>query len=107
MPFQLLKAPHGAVPRLDDRPAVDDDEALHGIRCPHCEWRPSVTSEWCCWWEPDAPEARFDSCGTEWNTFATNGRCPGCHHQWRWTSCLRCDAWSLHDDWYVEKRLRH
>ena len=43
-----------------------------------------------------------DACGTAWNTFATRGRCPGCAHQWRWTSCLRCDQWSPHGDWYEE-----
>jgi hypothetical protein len=28
--------------------------------------------------------------------------CPGCAHQWRYTACLRCEGWSLHEDWYVE-----
>ena len=37
----------------------------------------------------------------EWNTFATRGLCPGCQHQWRYTSCLECAAWSLHEDWYA------
>jgi len=22
---------------------------------------------------------------------------------WRWTSCLRCAGWSLHEDWYEEE----
>ena len=48
----------------------------------------------------DTPEPPFDGCGTSWNTFLTRGRCPGCRHQWQWTSCLRCHGWSLHEDWY-------
>jgi hypothetical protein len=47
-----------------------------------------------------SPEPPFKGCGTVWNTFLTKGRCPGCSHQWRWTSCLQCQQWSLHDDWY-------
>jgi hypothetical protein len=42
----------------------------------------------------------FDGCGARWNTFTTRGKCPGCRHQWQWTSCLRCLGWSLHEDWY-------
>ena len=38
-----------------------------------------------------------------WNTFETRGKCPDCAHQWRWTSCLRCEGWSRHEDWYVKK----
>ena len=41
-------------------------------------------------------------CNMSWNTFDTKGRCPGCSHQWRHTSCLKCQAWSPHDDWYVK-----
>ena len=51
----------------------------------------------------DTPEPPFDFCLTSWNTFATHGRCPGCRHQWIWTSCLRCEEWSLHEDWYERK----
>ncbi|PYR66924.1 MAG: hypothetical protein DMF87_07020 [Acidobacteria bacterium] len=69
------------------------------MRCPLCGWRPSASSRWCCD-SVDGPEPPFDSCGTIWNTFSTRGRCPGCGHQWKWTSCLRCHEWSPHDDWY-------
>ena len=30
-------------------------------------------------------------------------KCPGCAHQWVWTSCPQCHEWSLHDDWYAEE----
>jgi hypothetical protein len=97
-PWQLLKET-----RLPDQPIVDDsiedDEGLSGIRCPRCAWRPDASSRWRCAWV-DTPEPYFDSCGTVWNTFSTKGRCPGCHHQWQWTSCLRCSQWSPHSDWY-------
>ena len=80
----------------------DADEAFSRIRCPLCRWQPTASSMWGC--ESAAtPEPFFESCGTVWNTFSTRGRCPGCGHQWRWTSCLRCAGWSLHEDWYEER----
>jgi len=79
----------------------DEDEASVGIRCPLCAWRPSPSSRWACVCT-DTPEPFFPSCGTSWNTFETRGRCPGCGHQWIWTSCLHCGEWSLHADWYEE-----
>jgi len=78
---------------------IDDEEVFGGIRCPLCKWQPSPSSRWACLWI-ETPEPFFESCGTSWNTFATHGRCPGCQHQWKWTSCLSCSEWSLHDDWY-------
>jgi hypothetical protein len=98
--LQLLKKPEPrgrleTIERADD----DEDKAFEGIRCPLCEWRPSPSSTWCCFVE-DTPEPKFDWCGTSWNTFTTRGRCPGCQHQWKWTSCLRCAGFSLHEDWY-------
>jgi hypothetical protein len=78
---------------------TDDDESFERIRCPLCHWRPVRSSTWCCHGE-GTPEPPFEWCGTSWNTFTTRGRCPGCRHQWRWTSCLRCHGWSLHEDWY-------
>ena len=86
-----------------DLTGIAEDEGLNGIRCPCCDWRPSPSSRWCCYWTPfESPEPFFEACGTAWNTFATRGRCPGCSHQWTWTSCLRCGEWSLHDDWYED-----
>lgn len=85
------------IPRIDLHD--DDEEAPQGVRCPKCNWRPAESDLWCCL-AIDTPEPPFPSCGTEWHTFSTHGKCPGCSHQWRWTSCLRCGQWSLHEDWY-------
>ena len=82
--------------------SVHDRDAFHRIRCPLCEWQPTSTSVWACYSE-GTPEPFFGGCGTLWNTFETKGLCPGCAHQWRWTSCLSCHGWSRHDDWYVEE----
>jgi len=80
---------------------LESDDELSGIRCPACGWRPSASSRWSCAWA-GGPEPFFESCWTVWNTFATRGCCPGCSHQWRWTSCLQCSEWSPHDEWYEE-----
>jgi hypothetical protein len=84
-------------------PDVDDDASRRAgrarIRCPLCEWQPTAQSQWACVGD-GTPEPFFGGCGTIWNTFETRGRCPGCRHQWTWTSCLRCHGWSLHEDWY-------
>ena len=73
--------------------------ASQAVRCPVCQWRPTASSEWLC--DPTGtPEPPFAACGTVWNTFATRGRCPGCAHQWHWTTCHRCGVCSPHDDWY-------
>ena len=72
------------------------------IRCPLCKWQPPKSSRWCCA-DCDFPEFFYGACYTFWNTFETGGKCPGCLHQWRWTSCLRCEGWSLHEDWYVKE----
>ena len=82
--------------------APDEEDAFSRIRCPLCAWRPSPNDRWSCVWTEGSPEPRFPSCGAIWNTFETSGRCPGCLHQWRWTSCLRCAGWSPHDDWYED-----
>ena len=85
---------------------LEDDQELRGIKCPLCGWRPSASSLWFCDCV-ETPEPFFQGCGTAWNTFLTHGRCPGCSHQWRWTSCHRCEEWSLHNDWYEETDARH
>jgi hypothetical protein len=84
-----------------DLSQFDEAEPFSGIRCPCCRWRPLASSRWNCACV-GGPEPHFDGCGTTWNTFATRGRCPGCHHQWYWTSCLRCAQWSRHQDWYED-----
>ena len=98
----LLKESRRIDPVVTTRVDLGDDESLNGVRCPLCSWRPSKDDVWCCL-SHDTPEPPFPSCGTEWNTFSTHGRCPGCSHQWKWTSCLRCGEWSLHDDWYERR----
>jgi hypothetical protein len=84
---------------------TDDDLGQHNtperIRCPLCEWVPASSSRWCCDHQ-HTPEPPFPSCGTVWNTFSTRGRCPGCAHQWQWTSCFACGQSSPHDDWYEQ-----
>ena len=101
--LELLKKPEprGRLETIE-RSDEDEDKEFEGIRCPLCEWRPSPSSTWCCA-ANDTPEPKFDWCGTVWNTFTTRGRCPGCQHQWKWTSCLSCHGWSLHEDWYEER----
>lgn len=92
-----LETPLKVVPDLDER------DAFAGIRCPLCDWRPDDSSLWRC--DPShGPEPPFPGCGAVWNTFRTAGQCPGCSHQWKWTSCLSCHRWSLHADWYEDKR---
>jgi hypothetical protein len=72
------------------------------IRCPLCNWSPTASSRWTCA-SVDAPEYFYGGCYTSWNTFETRGRCPTCAHQWTWTSCLFCQQWSQHEDWYAKK----
>ena len=95
----LKKADTQRNPEVVIRYAPDDEKMFERIRCPLCSWRPDSSSMWSCWAE-DTPEPPFNWCGTSFNTFLTRGRCPGCQHQWQWTSCLRCHGWSLHEDWY-------
>ena len=71
------------------------------IRCPLCDWQPKKDSRWFCI-SIGPPENYSGGCGHGWNTFDTRGRCPGCSHQWRYTTCFGCNRWSLHDDWYVQ-----
>ena len=73
---------------------LEDDDAFSRIRCASSRWHCLVFGT------PDPP---FDACGAVWNTFSTGGRCPGCGHQWRWTTCLRCQQHSLHKDWYASE----
>jgi hypothetical protein len=82
---------------------ADSDDRFNRIRCPLCSWQPKPTSVWCCSCL-STPEPFFPACGTVWNTFSTRGRCPGCSHQWKWTTCLRCGNYSIHEDWYEESR---
>lgn len=69
------------------------------VRCPACGWQPEKSARWHCV-DTGAPEHFSPGCGTQWNTFETGGKCPGCSHQWTWTACLKCNAWAKHEDWY-------
>ena len=80
-------------------PELEDDDAPGRIRCPECEWQPNPSSLWYCA-DSAYPERFFGGCATAWNTFDTRGKCPGCGHLWRWTVCLSCGIWSLHEHWY-------
>ena len=103
MSLQLLRRDkQTSGPAIDEITKRDQEDVFAGIRCPRCNWRPSGSSLWCCDCK-GTPEPVFESCGTIWNTFSTRGRCPGCSHQWLWTSCLRCRDASLHESWYELK----
>lgn len=79
------------------------DSVEHGrrVRCPRCHWEPAKFDRWICT-SQGAPEYFDLGCGTAWNTFDTHGQCPGCRHQWQWTSCLACHEWSPHEEWYED-----
>lgn len=98
----LNKTPVVRAPDVFIRDATNEDDAFERIRCPLCAWTPSASSRWFCSGGGGTPEPPFEGCGTAWNTFTTRGLCPGCQHQWQWTSCLRCSGWSLHEDWYED-----
>ena len=97
--YALLKRdPHWRPIVIDD--AADDERPGEPrIRCPLCAWEPRRGDLWTCWDCP-VPEGLARGCGTSWHTFDTGGRCPGCLHQWVWTTCLACGRWSPHADWY-------
>lgn len=82
-----------------------DETNFRRIRCPKCKWQPKSSSRWFCA-DCDFPEYFYGGCWTSWNTFETKGKCPGCGHLWRWTSCLRCGGWAKHVDWYEESGKR-
>lgn len=88
--------------QLYEEPRLENVDRWSRIRCPHCQWQPTRASRWHCS-ECPVPEGLLQGCGTVWNTFDTRGRCPGCQHQWRWTSCHACYGWSPHDDWYDDE----
>ena len=74
---------------IQGEPMLSPDGAR--IRCPKCDWKPSVESRWGC------------KCRHVWNTFLTGGLCPECGYQWTVTSCLGCGEMSPHADWYVRE----
>lgn len=70
------------------------------IRCPKCNWEPDGQPYWMCSNMLRGPRGEPIPCGCVWNTFATRGKCPDCHFQWKDTKCPRCHKWSKHRDWY-------
>ena len=58
------------------------------IACPKCQWQPDGRSYWKC------------TCGHQWNTFETKGKCPECEVQWQDTYCPACSKPSAHNEWY-------
>lgn len=101
--FTLFRIGSGPTDKLDTILEHDDDSNYSGIRCPICKWKPNAYSRWYCSGDEDDPPEYFAGCNTCWNTFDTHGVCPGCDHQWVWTTCLYCYGDSLHEDWYITK----
>ncbi|MGD8897805.1 MAG: hypothetical protein PVJ73_17385 [Acidobacteriota bacterium] len=90
-PMLLLKGDPERLrtPRTRERPGQRPGRPR--IRCPRCGWEPGREDRWMC------------ECLHVWNTFDTRGVCPACGQKWSETQCLRCRAWSKHDDWYAEE----
>ena len=97
--WQVLKRQTFDDVRQYTKDKASDREGTLRIRCPVCLWQPSPSSRWTCACH-NTPEPPFNSCGAVWNTFETRGRCPGCGHQWIWTTCLSCAVASRHEEWY-------
>ena len=102
MLWQVLKQENAGDVRQHTQVKESDGDGASRIRCPLCFWQPSASSRWTCYVR-GTPEPPFDGCGTVWNTFDTRGKCPGCGHQWIWTTCLHCRVASRHEDWYEEE----
>lgn len=101
--YLLLKRDPHWRPMAIDETAGDVRPDEPRIRCPLCGWEPRSSDLWTCW-DCTVPEGLARGCGTSWHTFDTGGRCPGCDHQWAWTTCLACGRWSRHADWYSRDR---
>jgi hypothetical protein len=101
MMWQLLKQRTSDDVRQDTEDKESDRDGTFRIRCPLCDWQPSASSRWRCV-QQGTPEPPFNACGTVWNTFDTRGKCPGCGHQWTWTTCHQCQVASRHEEWYEE-----
>lgn len=101
-PVFLFKKTPETVEIFDSLTKDRVESGFEKIRCPLCNWKPKKANRWSCA-DCDAPEFFYGGCYQTWNTFETRGKCPNCAHQWRWTSCLKCHGWSLHEDWYEKK----
>jgi hypothetical protein len=96
--FQKTSSPDDSFDRIKELDKEKTD--FNRIRCPLCQWQPQKSDRWMCA-DGGEPEYYYNACYTSWNTFETGGRCPGCNHQWRWTTCLSCHGFSRHEAWYV------
>jgi hypothetical protein len=65
----------------------------HGLRCPNCGWVPFAISAWKC-----------KECRYVWDSFATGGACPRCHHQHQETACVRCRRIFANRQWGKAER---
>ncbi|MEP7039530.1 MAG: hypothetical protein ABI891_14450 [Acidobacteriota bacterium] len=97
--FRKSYTPEEIIEKFSEKQTDETD--FSRICCPLCKWQPKKSSRWFCSDSP-FPENFFSGCFTSWNTFETQGLCPGCFHQWRWTTCLSCHRDSLHEDWYLK-----
>lgn len=95
--FILLFLRDSVAKKIPENSKSKLDPKLAKIRCPICKWEPQPFHLWCCGY---LYQEDYMGCGTWWNTFETKGECPGCNHKWIWTTCLRCDESSRHEDWY-------
>lgn len=84
---QMTHRPRQHRARMQGEPMLSPDGAR--VRCPKCDWKPSVGNRWGC------------KCRHAWNIFLTGGLCPGCGYQWTVTRCHGCGEISPHADWYV------
>src|SRR4051812_33960828 len=72
-------------------PPAEFSSGRPGIACPFCSFSPHVGLQWRCW--PDGSGGDFD-------TFATQAKCPHCEAQFPWTQCPACHKTSPHKNWY-------
>ena len=93
--FLFVRTSETYIPVIETQDEITPD--VPKIRCPQCQWQPAVNSRWDCSY---LPLEGYNGCGYCWNTFETEGKCPGCDHQLQWTTCLQCYKSSLHQDWY-------
>jgi predicted amidophosphoribosyltransferase len=56
--------------------------------CPTCLWEPPAQTAWSC-----------DHCSVKFNTFKTNGVCPGCGKPKNKLGCPVCKRATAYDDW--------
>jgi Zn-dependent protease len=68
---------------------IENTSARAGIHCPACHAAPLVGPFWIC-----------HHCRTQFDTFATEGICPGCQQQFSVTNCPQCGASRPMSEWF-------